>query len=229
MRVAVRLGIVAALVLGFAAGAMAQNPPSQPAQQGQPGRVAVPAQQGQTGAPGAMQGRGMRQGMQNPDRMAMRAQIEERFGQRIQAELGLNDQQMERLRTAGRANEDRQRETSRREGDLFRAVVEQLRPGVAANQDSLGRMLDGIAAKIAARPQWQATRLAPVTAKGGSAAVALEVRFISAADEIALRDFVIANATGPNTPNAGSWLTIHDCSHDDPNPTPDVVAFRQDW
>ena len=151
MRVAVRLGIVAALVLGFAAGAMAQNPPRQPAQPGQPGQ---PAQPGQPGAPGAMQGRMMRQGMQNPDRLAMvRAQIEERFGQRIQAELGLNDQQMERLRAAGRANEDRQRETNRREGDLFRAVVEQLRPGVAANQDSLGRMLDGIAALRVQRAQ----------------------------------------------------------------------------
>jgi hypothetical protein len=153
MRVAVRLGIVGALVLGCVAGAMAQNPPSQPAQPGQPGQMAPPAQQGQPGVPGAMQGRGMRQGMRNPDRMAMRAQIEERFGQRIQAELGLNDQQMERLRTAGRANEDRQRETNRREGDLFRAVVEQLRPGVAANQDSLGRMLDGIAALRVQRAQ----------------------------------------------------------------------------
>ena len=96
----------------------------------------------------------MRQGMQDPDRLArVRAQIEERFGQRIQSELELNDQQMERLRTAGRANEDRQRETNRREGDLFRAVVEQLRPGVAANQDSLGRMLDGIAALRVQRAQ----------------------------------------------------------------------------
>ena len=154
MRVAVRLGIVAALVLGFAAGAVAQNPPRQPAQPGQAGQMAPPAQQGQPGAPGAMEHGMMRQGMQHPDRLAMmRAQIEERFGRRIQAELGLNDQQMERLRAAGRANEDRQRETNRREGDLFRAVVEQLRPGVAANQDSLGRMLDGIAALRVQRAQ----------------------------------------------------------------------------
>jgi hypothetical protein len=138
MRVYVRLAIVGVLVVGFAAGAVAQVPP-----QGQ-----QPAPQ----APGAR--RAPRYGMQNADRLsAIRAQIEERWGQRIQAELALNDQQMDRLRTAVRANEDRHRDFNRREADLMRGVMEQLRPGVAANQDSLGRMLDGLAAVRVQRAQ----------------------------------------------------------------------------
>ena len=138
MKVALRLGFVAAMVLGFAAGAVAQNPPQQ----------AAPM------APGQMNGRMMRPQGQNPDRAAMiRAQIEERFGQAIRNRLGLNDQQMERLRTVSRANEDRQRGFNEREADMFRAVMDQMKPGVAANQDSMGRTLDGIATLRVQRAQ----------------------------------------------------------------------------
>jgi hypothetical protein len=129
-----RLAIVGVIVAGFAVGAVAQVPPPTPAQPGQPG------------AAGAWNRRMPRQALQNPDRAAaIRAQIEERWGQRIQTELGLTDQQMERLRTATRGNEDRHRDFNRREADLLRGVMEQLRPGVAANQDSLGRTLDALA------------------------------------------------------------------------------------
>ena len=83
----------------------------------------------------------------------MRARIEARWGQRVRQELGLSDQQLERLRTVGRANEDRMRDLNRREADMFRAVMDQLRPGIAANQDSLGRLLDGITAARVQRAQ----------------------------------------------------------------------------
>jgi len=133
MNIARRLGIVAVLVGGLVVGAVAQNPPPQRQ------RPAVRQRQQQ---------------MQNPDRAALlRAQIEERFGQRVQAELGLTDQQMERLRTAMRSNEDRKRDTNEREADLLRAVMDQLRPGVAANQDSLGRLIDAVAAVRVQRAQ----------------------------------------------------------------------------
>lgn len=138
MKVALRLGFVAALVLGLAAGAVAQNPP----------QPAAPM------APGPMNRQMMRMQMQNPDRAAMiRAQIEERFGQAVKNRLGLNDQQMERLRTVSRANEDRQRDFNEREADMFRAVMDQMKPGVAANQDSMGRMLEGIATLRVQRAQ----------------------------------------------------------------------------
>ena len=101
-----------------------------------------------------MNRRMMRRQMQNPDQAAlMRAQIEERFGQAIRSRLGLNDQQMERLRTVSRANEDRHRDFNQREADMFRAAMDQMKPGVAANQDSLARLLDGIAALRVQRAQ----------------------------------------------------------------------------
>jgi len=136
MRVGVRLALVCALVLSFVAAAVAQNP--------QPGEM-------RPGAPG----RGMdRQRPRDPEaEAALRARIEERFGQRIKAELGLTDQQLERVQAVGRANEQRVRDLNDREMDLYRAVLDQLhqlRPGVAANQDSLGRLLDGL---VAARVQ----------------------------------------------------------------------------
>ncbi len=137
MRVYLRLAIVGAMVAGFTVGAVAQVSPGQPAPEQQP--------RGQRLA---------RQRLRDLDRAAMiRAQIEERWGERIQAELGLSDQQMERLRTATRANQDRQRDFSRREADLLMAVNDQLHPGVAANQDSLGRALDAIAALRVQRAQ----------------------------------------------------------------------------
>jgi hypothetical protein len=140
MKVALRLGFVAALVLGLAAGAVAQNPP--------PAQPAAPL------PPGQMRLRMMRQQAPNPDQAAMiRAQIEERFGQAIKNRLGLSDQQMERLRTVSRANEDRHRDYGQREADMFRAVMDQMKPGVAANQDSVGRLLEGIAALRVQRAQ----------------------------------------------------------------------------
>ena len=76
--------------------------------------------------------------------MRFQQQIEERWGGMVQNQLNLNDQQMDRLRTATRANQDRHQDLNRREQDLHRAVGEQLQPGVAANQDSLGRMLEAL-------------------------------------------------------------------------------------
>ena len=138
MKVALRLGLVAAMVLGLAAGAMAQNPPQPTAPM----------------APGQMNGRMMRPQGQNPDREAMiRAQIEERFGQAVRTRIGLNDQQMERLRTVSRASEDRRRDLTEREADMFRGVMDQMKPGVAANQDSIARLIDGIAALRVQRAQ----------------------------------------------------------------------------
>ena len=83
----------------------------------------------------------------------LRAQIEERFAQRVKTELGLTDQQMDKLRVAVRADRDRRLRIQDHEQDLRRAVAEQMRPGVAANQDSLSRLLDAIAANHVARDQ----------------------------------------------------------------------------
>jgi Spy/CpxP family protein refolding chaperone len=121
--------VMAAVVAVVAAGsAAAQNPPPADTMR-VPMRQRMPMMGGQPMAP-----------------EQVRAQIEARWGQMVQNQLGLSDQLMDRLRTAERANQDRHRDLSRREEDLHRVVQGQLQPGVAANSDSLSRALDQLAA-----------------------------------------------------------------------------------
>lgn len=81
----------------------------------------------------------------DPQRMrALRQQVEERWGRMVQQELELNDQQMDRVRVATRAHQDRRRDLARRRSDLGRGIQGQMQPGVAAHQDSLSRMLDAV-------------------------------------------------------------------------------------
>lgn len=142
----------AGVLVSLAAGvALAQNPPPRPppGMQGMPGMqdtARMPMRPGARMRPGMMMrgGEGAEQ---------LRREIEERFGRRVQMELELNDQQMDRLRAAARTNQDRRRDLERREQDLHRAVMQQLQPGVAANQDSLARLLDAIAANQVAKAQ----------------------------------------------------------------------------
>jgi hypothetical protein len=122
-------GIGMAMVLAAVAGvASAQNPPPAPQDSG-PYRAPM------------MQGP---QGPMSPEELRMR--VEQRWDQRVQTELGLSDQLMDRLRTAERANQDRHRDLNRREEDLHRAVMAQLQPGVAANAATLSDALDQLAA-----------------------------------------------------------------------------------
>ena len=118
--------VIAALAVGaFSAGA--QNPPAAPPQ---PGSDSM-----------RMMGPGFGPGP-DPERMRMlREQVEERFGRMVQERLRLNEPQMTQLRTAMRANQDRRRNFMRRQMDLRRGIMGQMQPGVAANNDSLNRML----------------------------------------------------------------------------------------
>jgi hypothetical protein len=136
--------LVGAMALGLAVAgtAVAQNPqPTRPPGQQSDSMMPFP---GRMGARGAFR-------MQRSQQL--RAQIEQRFGQRVQVELGLTDQQMDRLRAAERNSRDRRQAFNDREQDLRRAVGEQLKPGVAANADSLSRLLDAIAQNHVARAQ----------------------------------------------------------------------------
>jgi hypothetical protein len=128
--------LVASLVA--VAPALAQNPMTQPA----PGRPNAP------GMPLRGQGLGRMRGARAEQ---LRMQIEERFARRVQTELGLSDQQMERLRATERSSRERRQALEQREIELRRAVGDQLQPGVAADADSLGRLLDAIAANHVAR------------------------------------------------------------------------------
>ncbi len=118
---------VAVVLAGVAApGAAAQNPPPRP-----PGDSLQPA-------PEPM---GPMQDPMDPRAQQLRLQVEERFGRMVQADLQLDEQQMQRLRQAMRANQDRRRDLNRREMDIQREIMRELRPGEAADDARLNRLL----------------------------------------------------------------------------------------
>lgn len=75
---------------------------------------------------------------------ALRQQIEDRFAARVKAEIGLTDQQLVRLRATSTTYNSRRRDLAAQERTLRSALAEQMRPGVAANQDSVSRLTDGL-------------------------------------------------------------------------------------
>ncbi len=75
---------------------------------------------------------------------SLRHRIEERFAARAQAELGLTNEQTAKLRASSQQFGTRRREFHAREHLLRDALAAQLRPGVAANQDSVGKLTDAM-------------------------------------------------------------------------------------
>jgi hypothetical protein len=74
----------------------------------------------------------------------LRQQIEERFGARVKEELGLTDEQASRLRVSLAGIAARRRGMEQDERRLRQALAAQLRPGVAANQDSVAKLVDAL-------------------------------------------------------------------------------------
>jgi hypothetical protein len=127
--------LAAALLVGAATAAAAQQPPPGAPRAGDAMPSDTPPPFGPGMGPGGMMG--------NPERMQMlRMRIEERWGRVVQTQLQLNEDQMGRLRQAMRANQDRRQGLMRRQMDIRMAMSQQLQPGVAANQDSLNRLMD---------------------------------------------------------------------------------------
>jgi hypothetical protein len=81
-----------------------------------------------------------------PRRQALEAQIVERFMANYRQQAGLSDEQFTRFRSVAQRAFRQRRERQRREMEVWRALEGQMRPGVAANPDSLGRLLEGILA-----------------------------------------------------------------------------------
>ncbi|HXY20359.1 MAG TPA: hypothetical protein VEH83_10225 [Gemmatimonadales bacterium] len=135
--------LAGALTVAVASGSSvrAQNPAPMPADTGAP---SMGSRMPGPGGPGIRGGQRAEQ---------LRAMIEERFAQRVKVELGLTDQQLGRLREAMRADRDRRLHLRDREVDLRRAIFDQMRPGVAANQDSLSRLQDALVQNHVARAQ----------------------------------------------------------------------------
>ena len=75
-----------------------------------------------------------------PHRERMRERVEQRFAERIRAELDLTDEQAARLREVARENGGRRRALRQRERALSAALDAQLRAGERADQDSVARL-----------------------------------------------------------------------------------------
>jgi Spy/CpxP family protein refolding chaperone len=72
----------------------------------------------------------------------MRQRIEERFTERVKTELGLTDEQTTKLKEVASGWFDKRRAMEGEERNLREALQGQLRPGVAANSDSVTRIVN---------------------------------------------------------------------------------------
>jgi hypothetical protein len=79
-----------------------------------------------------------------PRAPALRRLIEERFAARIKEQLGLSNEQMNRLRATTVKFGGRRRELEGRQLAIRRALALQLRPGTAADQDSVAKLTDDL-------------------------------------------------------------------------------------
>lgn len=76
----------------------------------------------------------------------LRLQIEERFSQRVQEELKLTPDQATKLRASQERFGTRRRALGRQQMERRRALEGQMQPGVAANADSVRKLMDGMRA-----------------------------------------------------------------------------------
>jgi hypothetical protein len=73
----------------------------------------------------------------------LRAQIEERFSQHVQRELHLTPDQAVKLRASQERFGTQRRTLMRQQMERRRALEDQMQPGVAANADSVKKLMDG--------------------------------------------------------------------------------------
>lgn len=76
----------------------------------------------------------------------LRAQIEQRFTERVQQELQLSADQTAKLRATHERFGARRRTLMQQQMERRRALDGQMQPGVAANSDSVKKLMDGLRA-----------------------------------------------------------------------------------
>lgn len=76
----------------------------------------------------------------------LRTMIEQRFNQRVQQELKLTNEQTAKLRDTQERFGPRRRALIQQQVERRRALENQMQPGVAANQDSVRKLMDGFTA-----------------------------------------------------------------------------------
>ena len=83
--------------------------------------------------------------MPDPARLEqLRQQVERRFEERLKEELGLTDEQASKLQVSLAALAARRRGMEQDERRMRQALAAQLRPGVAANSDSVAKLVDAL-------------------------------------------------------------------------------------
>jgi len=80
----------------------------------------------------------------NPRRERLQRQVVERFMENYRARAGLSDEQFNQFQAVTRAAFARRASLQQRERGIWEALEGQMRPGVAADQDSVVRLLDGL-------------------------------------------------------------------------------------
>src|SRR6266487_4606317 len=74
----------------------------------------------------------------------LRAQIEDKFRGRVQEELKLTPDQVTKLRATQERYNGRRRTVMEQQLERRRALEDQMQPGIAANSDSVRKLMDGI-------------------------------------------------------------------------------------
>lgn len=74
----------------------------------------------------------------------LRTMIERRFSERVQQELKLTNDQTAKLRSTQERFGPRRRALMRQQMEQRRALEDQMQPGVAANQDSVRKLMDAL-------------------------------------------------------------------------------------
>lgn len=89
-------------------------------------------------------------GQQPPSVQRLRDQVVQRFLESYQAQAGLTAEQREKVIEVFRRSVQRREELQRRQRELWQALEGQMRPGIAADPDSVSKLMDAILAASAA-------------------------------------------------------------------------------
>src|SRR5467141_168921 len=92
----------------------------------------------------AQQGDSMRAPSDTAEAGRLRAEIEQRFNDRVKQELNLNADQATKLRATQERFGARRRDVMQQQLERRRSLENQMQPGIAANSDSVRRLMDGI-------------------------------------------------------------------------------------
>ncbi len=91
------------------------------------------------------------QAQERPAPERLREQVMRRFMENYRNQAGLTDEQFARFQDVARRAWETRRELEQRERALLRALEGQMRPGIAADQDSVAGLIDALIDAQAAR------------------------------------------------------------------------------